>query len=242
MQAVVFGEDRFLFGAFHPASGQAKRHAVIFAGPLLNESMRSHSALRAMALGVAANGYDVLRFDYSGMGNSGGDLATVSVNDWREDTKLAAKELLRLSGASQLSCVATRFGAHFATCLSQAMPISHAVFWDPVFSGRQWHERLTLAQQSADRKSATPEKRQASEYLGHVMSADFSTELDEAQTPALNVSSCFVGLTNDSTDIVGQEIPPADISRLDFDCGWEDMSSQVLFPHELIAAVGEQFK
>ncbi|MEM7278903.1 MAG: hypothetical protein AAF385_12330 [Pseudomonadota bacterium] len=242
MQAVVFGEDRFLFGAFHPATGQPKRHAVLFVGPLLNESMRSHSALRAMALAVSANGYDVLRFDYSGMGNSGGDLSKLALADWNEDTQLAAKEILRLSGASQLSCVATRFGAHFATRLSQAMPVSHAAFWDPVFVGRQWHERLNLAQQSADRKSATPEKREASEFLGHVMSPDFASSLDDAQTSVLNVSSCFVGLTNDACEIAGQEIPADDISRFDFDCGWEDMSSQVLYPHELIQAVGEQFK
>ncbi len=241
MQAVVFGEDRLLFGAYHPAAGQSKRHAVLFVGPLLNESMRPHAALRLMAESIAAKGYDVLRFDYSGMGNSEGDLAQIGLDDWQQDTEFAAKELLRLSGASQLSSVATRFGAHFATCLSQAMPISHGVFWDPVFSGRQWHERLEIARDIADRELPSAAKRQASEYLGHLMSKDFALELDSVRTPPLNLASCFVGFTNGACEIDGQEIPPADITRFDFECGWEQMTFPVLYPHELSKSVGAQF-
>ncbi len=241
MQPFVFGDDRFLFGAFHPATGVRKDHAVLLVAPLLNEYMRSYSAMRQIATDLAGQGYDVLRFDFSGTGNSAGTLKTVTAEYWFEDVELAARALLERSNTTRLSSVSVRFGAYLAARLSQSFATTHTVFWDPIFTGDYWHRLLLQAQTSADEKSDDPSKRERYEFLGHVMSAEFVEGLHEARAPVLNCEGCCAILSSCAEIPDFDQIPGSDIVNVEFDCGWENMSSQVLYPHEIIAIVGEQF-
>src|SRR5690606_39802076 len=94
IEPFYFGADSRLFGIYHPADGPASGQAVLIAPPLLNESMRSHFALRQIALKLSATGHNVLRFDFSGTGNSRGSPADFRPADWIDDIGLAGQELL----------------------------------------------------------------------------------------------------------------------------------------------------
>ena len=74
VEGFFFGEKQQLFGMFHPSNGRPRDHAVVLCPPLFHEYFRAHFALKKIATDLASSGYDVVRFDYSGTGDSKGDL------------------------------------------------------------------------------------------------------------------------------------------------------------------------
>ena len=63
--------------------------------------MRAHRSLRHLASELTRSGYDVLRFDYRGTGDSIGELSELSVEDWVDDTRQALGELRDRVGTSK---------------------------------------------------------------------------------------------------------------------------------------------
>ena len=61
------------------------RGSIIVAPPLLTETIRTHYALKEISVGLSKVGFDVLRFDFSGCGDSAGDLREITVEHWVED-------------------------------------------------------------------------------------------------------------------------------------------------------------
>ena len=83
----------------------------------------------------------MLRFDYTGVGDSAGEFADATVASWCEDVARAAGELAALSGMRELRLVGLRLGAALAV-QSLALPLRRSrarvtgvVLWDPVLSG-----------------------------------------------------------------------------------------------------------
>ena len=68
MQALHFGfPDCPLYGVFHPANPPVEPgHGVVMFSSLVREYTRLHHGYRVMAECLAARGFSVLRFDYSG--------------------------------------------------------------------------------------------------------------------------------------------------------------------------------
>ena len=95
MKPVYFGKTgKQLFGVYHePQARRAVDAAVLLCYPLVQEYMRTHWALRKLAGLLAREGHHVLRFDYTGTGDSTGDVETGSVTQWCADIRLAAAEL-----------------------------------------------------------------------------------------------------------------------------------------------------
>ncbi len=52
-----------------------------------------HGVLRRLALTLAKSGLNVLRFDYFGVGNSGGESDEIDLDGWRRDIEMAIDEL-----------------------------------------------------------------------------------------------------------------------------------------------------
>ena len=65
--------DRALFTWYHPPPAAVRRRAgIVICPPLGYEYMSSYRALRILAERLAALGFDTLRVDYDGTGNSEG--------------------------------------------------------------------------------------------------------------------------------------------------------------------------
>ena len=94
MKPVYFGKTgKQLFGVYHePQARRAVDAAVLLCYPLVQEYMRTHWALRKLAGLLAREGHHVLRFDYTGTGDSTGDVETGSVTQWCADIRLAAAD------------------------------------------------------------------------------------------------------------------------------------------------------
>lgn len=153
MRAFFFGNGpRRRFAVHHDAARETADHAVLICAPILQEYMRTHWALRKLATELARAGLPVLRFDYTGTGDSAGDLSDASVQTWVDDVGDAATELRDASGASRVSVVGLRFGATLATlAAAQSLKVRDLVLWDPVVNGadylatlRRMHRRMLV--------------------------------------------------------------------------------------------------
>jgi pimeloyl-ACP methyl ester carboxylesterase len=102
--------------------------------------MRSHMALRKVAVTLARKGFHVLRFDYYGTGDSSGSSNSGSLSTWRGNIVAAAEDLADCSGARRLSLIGFGLGATLAA--SVPLDVADLVLWDPVVRGADYLNEL----------------------------------------------------------------------------------------------------
>jgi pimeloyl-ACP methyl ester carboxylesterase len=148
MTPLFFGDaNAALFGAYHPThatpGGMKKRVGVLLCYPAPQEYMFAHRAFRRLAELLAQRGHPVLRFDYSGTGDSAGDLERASLGRWRSDIVVAADELTEIAGVDQVSIIGMRLGASLAACVAaEGRRFRDVVLWDPIVFGRRAVDEL----------------------------------------------------------------------------------------------------
>lgn len=218
---------------FHPAEGAPVGRSVLVAPPLLNEAMRAHYALRQIAIKLAAAGIDVLRFDYTGTGNSLLDAADVPPHGWVSDFRSATAELAELSGTDRVAVFAARFSACIAAQAAPAGGYERVATWEPVLSGADWYESLRESQHRAIKRLPNVPIDNEREFLGHMVHEEFVSELLAARHghPAADRVLHIVCSPDAAKSI---KVADAEIVNVGFSCEWESLSSQVLYPHEVI--------
>ena len=145
MRAFYFGPPgRRLFGAYHAPDGTpVTARGVVICQPVGHEYLRTHRALRNLAALLARQGHPVLRFDYYGCGDSEGETADGTVDQWIADISVAVDELRRTARVSRVSLVGVRLGAALAARAAEKRPDVDALnLWDPVVHGRRYVEEL----------------------------------------------------------------------------------------------------
>lgn len=120
-----------LYVVHHQAQG-SPRGGVVLCGPIGAERERGYRTLVEIARAVAADGFDALRFDYRGIGESTGRFEDYCLSDWRKDieacVKLSRDRLrgrpLGLWGARAGALLASEvFGAGFGDGLMLCAPL-----------------------------------------------------------------------------------------------------------------------
>jgi pimeloyl-ACP methyl ester carboxylesterase len=148
MTPLYFGTgQRRLFGVLDPAqarSGQAQ--AAVICYPWGPEYIFAHRALRHLARQLAARGFNVLRFDYYGTGDSAGEESEVRLSGWREDIFAAIEELKDICDAKTFALIGLRLGASLATQIAAncRKDVTALVLWDPAVSGPEHLEMLEI--------------------------------------------------------------------------------------------------
>ena len=139
MSAFYFGaDDRPLFG-FHHAPTETARGAVVACPAWGLEYQYSHRALRVLARNLAAIGLHVLRFDYSGTGDSWGETADADLDRWQDDVDLAIREIRAIGRQQPVSLVGLRLGGAVAARAAAARDdVRNLVLWDPILDGQGW--------------------------------------------------------------------------------------------------------
>lgn len=138
MSALFFGPAGApLFGYHHEPRGAA-RGAALICPSWGSEYQYAYRALQVLARRLAEHGFHVLRFDYTGTGDSWGDTTDANMVRWREDIAAAARELQALSGQRRLDLVGLRIGAALAASASALLGARRLVLWDPVLDGSGW--------------------------------------------------------------------------------------------------------
>jgi pimeloyl-ACP methyl ester carboxylesterase len=101
--------------------------------------MRAHRAFRQLNTLLNRAGANVLRFDYSCTGDSGGSGEEATVEEWMEDIDWAVDELMDNARSESISILGLRWGATLAALATQERDeVDHLVLWDPIVSGEEY--------------------------------------------------------------------------------------------------------
>jgi len=132
------GPDRPLYGCYHePRPGPGRGCGVVLCPPLWHEYIYSHRAYRQLAARLGQAGFPVLRFDYFGSGDSGGDDDQGEIPQCLTDISTAVSEMRRRSGFARVCLVGLRFGGTLSMMSgAERGDLEGLVLWDPVVDGR----------------------------------------------------------------------------------------------------------
>lgn len=130
-------ETERLFGVYHEPTSMADRdEGVVIAAPYGRELMKTHRALRQLAIRLARAGFHVLRFDYRGCGDSAGEAEPCGVAEWTEDLGTAADELKDRTGVGKIAFVGLRLGGTLALLAgARRRDVEALVLWEPILDG-----------------------------------------------------------------------------------------------------------
>lgn len=135
MIPLFFGpSDRALYGVYHAPAGGVSRRGVVLCYPTAEaEYYNAHRSLRTLALGLAAAGVHVLRFDYLGTGDSAGEPDLLGEADWLEDVSVAITELQDMAAIRSVGLIGLREGAALAVgAACRVSAVGRLALWDPV--------------------------------------------------------------------------------------------------------------
>ncbi len=166
-----------LYSVYHePKIGDNDKTGIILCYPLGQEYIRCHKLYVNLAKKLVEHGYHVLRFDYSGTGDSLGSYSSVTVKDCLEDIGIAIKELKELCGVTRVLLMGVRFGATLSIIYSQNNKVDGLILWNPITNGSDYLKEIDKSYKNWLSGSFTKEKRYKEKSLnnfGYLFSSMF---------------------------------------------------------------------
>jgi alpha/beta superfamily hydrolase len=186
-----------LFSVRYQPKSKQQRHGVLICNSIGHEHVRAYRNLQQLAMRLVDRGYDVLRFDYRGTGNSSGACEACNAETFYEDTQAAAAWLRKSSGVSRLSVVGVRLGATIAA--GAGLPdVDRMILWDPVVSGQAFCKLLDSMHDHALSSQTRFVKRmkhsRVDQAYGHAMSAQKRSSLKAMALKVADTEVCREGL------------------------------------------------
>ncbi len=136
------------FGVLHaPATTSAGSQAgIVLCSPLAHEFDFSHRLLVEFARGLSDSGLWVMRFDYRGHGDSGGEFCGYVLDDFVEDIRRAIAALEDRAAVPCRGLCGLRLGATLAAIAWAESPRrGPLVLWEPVVQGTRYLDDLLRA-------------------------------------------------------------------------------------------------
>lgn len=179
MTPLYFGESsRRLFGLYTPAHARGSRQrGIVLCPPWGAEYLRAHRSMHQLAKLLAEAGFHVLRFDYSGTGDSAGDMPDTSLDRWAEDIGTAVEELKDTAGIPRVALLGLRLGGTLAARVAsmRRKDVDTLVLWDPVVHGGEHLAELRQLDEATLNERGL--KGNATELLGFPMTEAQAREL-----------------------------------------------------------------
>lgn len=252
MESLFFGPTSALYGVYSPARADKDRAmGIVLCYPFGQEYMRAHRPLRQLANSLAEMGYHVFRFDYSGSGDSAGDMTEITPQHWINDTSLAIKELRDIAALDSIALVGLRLGSLIATAAAgMSRDIDKMVLWDSITDGSSWLQQLTAGQVKAPIDAGETNFIEPNGTLhlnGFAMPPPFQAGLLSLQMESMDISSVGAVL-----QIASHETPASSqlrdswSSRHNFsyqhcaaphDWNYVDNIGSILLPQPILAAI-----
>ena len=182
-------DGRQLFAWHHSPRRDGRRGAaVVLCPPLGSDYICAYRAWRILAERLAAIGFDVLRFDYEGTGDSAGDLAEHGrVAAWLRNIEAVVTEARMLAGSGEIALVGLRIGATLAVQAAVARGgVERLVLWSPFSSGRAYVRELKALAQLSHKDFVTPEGPDIL-AAGYVLPAAIARELEAVDLKGLSI-------------------------------------------------------
>jgi pimeloyl-ACP methyl ester carboxylesterase len=185
-------DDERLFGNFQsPAAGAKHRSVVLICNPLGIEYPYTHRTYRQLAIRLNRIGFDVMRFDYYGSGDSAGSDEDGTLSRWRENIETAINEAKRRSGRASVCLAGLRLGASLAAQVAiNRQDVTGLVLWEPVVNGPEYLAEIQDAHQRRLWYLPTPPEPKPdgriSEILGYGLSETLVDEIQHLDLLALS--------------------------------------------------------
>lgn len=121
--------------------------ALLLCKPFGQEAVRTNQMFQALANRLCREGCTVLRFDYHGSGDSPGEGADQTLEQWTGDTLLAWRELESCAAGAPVHLFGIGLGATLAAraALRATRPPGQVLLWEPVLEGRAYLSALLEA-------------------------------------------------------------------------------------------------
>ncbi|MGA7122402.1 MAG: alpha/beta hydrolase [Polyangiaceae bacterium] len=174
MKPAYFGSSsRPLFGVHGPPqAAKGRPSAVLLCYPGVQEYNMAHWAFRRLAGSLSREGFHVLRFDWSGTGDSWGETVDGTIENWLEDVALAAQELRDASATIKVSIVGMRLGATLAAlACADGLAAEQLILWEPVVRGKRYIEELEALHARDSLRLLHPTTAGGDELVGFPFSA-----------------------------------------------------------------------
>lgn len=135
--------ERRLFGIHTPAASRAgKPRAAVLCQPWGDEYIYAHRCMRQLAIRLSLCGFDTLRFDYFGAGDSAGEEGDTDAEGMRADVVTAIETLEDLAATDKVTLIGLRAGANIAADVAIRFAsgmaagcqgtIEALILWDPL--------------------------------------------------------------------------------------------------------------
>lgn len=165
---------------------------MVLFNPLGHEMIHAQRSIRRLADVLANGGFTVLRFDYTGTGDSEGDqLDEEIVSKWLQDSQAVVAWLQAHCGADVIHMVGIRSGALMASSSASECGAGGAlVLWDACSTGKRFVRELKANSRLAYFKPA-PDLLEAVGFpyneamIQALLSLDIAVSLREFQRPLL---------------------------------------------------------
>lgn len=145
IQPLAIDSQGYRLAAIHypPVSiaKENKRHVVIIVPSYGHEYARAHRNLQQLAVQLAQAGFDAIRFDLAGTGDSDGGVDRLSIAQWKQDVSAVAAAARRELDLQHVSIVGVRLGATLAAHVD-LHDIQHFFAWDPIGFGDRYLKLL----------------------------------------------------------------------------------------------------
>jgi pimeloyl-ACP methyl ester carboxylesterase len=152
-RAIYFGKENTpLFGWLHMSRAHpVSKMGMVLCPPLGSDYLNTYPVLRHLANRLAYHGIPVLRFDYSGTGNSAGfDMDPDRVSSWMNDIHEARGTLSNIAGCTAVGLFGVRIGGLLAAKYSQNNQLPCLAIWGPVAQGRKYMREMRAMHLTAE--------------------------------------------------------------------------------------------
>lgn len=186
MNPLYFGESkRPLFGLYQaPVAKAARRSGFVLSPAVGHEYLPAWPAFRQLALSLQVAGHHVLRFDFTGQGDSSGANEEGTLEVWRRDLELAVSELKDLAGLDRVGVIGLRLGASIALqAAAEGGGIDRLILWEPVIDGPAFVRELKTTRAAyLDRVLPRPKRAiqngPALDVMGFVVTDELQASLE----------------------------------------------------------------
>jgi alpha-beta hydrolase superfamily lysophospholipase len=201
------------------------------------EALCSYRTYTQLAQALAAAGFDVLRFDYHGTGDSAGDDGDPErVESWLASTHAAIVEAVQLSGAREVALFGMRLGATIAVQAAlRHGGVSSLMLWAPCTSGRAFIREMRAA--SGIRSGGA--QAGGLEALGALFTDETLTALNRLDARQVKLSPARSVLVIGRDDMPGEGALPARYREFGADVtytAWPGYAGMMAEPHEAVLA------
>ena len=225
------------FGWFHAGAAPRRRVAVVMCRPMGYEALCSYRTYTQLAETLSAAGFDVLRFDYHGAGDSaGGDADPQRVDAWLASIHAAVRQARELSGAGQVALFGLRFGATLAVQAAlESGTVATLMLWAPCASGRAFVREMRAAESAR----AIASSSQGLEALGTLFTPETLEAMQRLDAAKVAAAPARDVLIIGRDDMQGEGPLPRHFRGLGADVTftvWPGYAGMMAEPHEAVLA------